>query len=102
MKIVEILLELPEVRVGTGRREREEDKAIKREDKSSKGLLITLIRIRAEESITCLSGTMQDNSAKTTTRTPLFKSLIRFALILPVVVMIKFVSDPLPSPASGP
>lgn len=101
MEVMKILLELPVIKAGKEGRRGEEDKAIKREEKSSKGLLIMLAGIRAEESIVSLSGAIRDNLCKTIIKTPLFKSLISSALILPVVVMIKFTSGLLPDAASA-
>lgn len=94
-----ILLELPVICAGKKRRRREKSRTIEKKDKSRKRLLITSIRIWSVKSMTCFSGTIQDNWAKITTETPLLKSLIKFALILLVVVMIKSISGQLLCPA---
>ncbi len=96
-----ILPELPVVGVGKKERRGEEDRAIKKGDKSPKRLLITLAKIRAEEFMTCLSETMQDNTAKTIIGIPFLKFWIRSALISPLIIMIKFVSGPLPGLSSA-
>lgn len=100
MKVIGILSELPEVGVGKERRRGEESRAIERGDKSLKRLLITLVRIWVRESMTCLSGTMRNNLAKSTTEILLLKFLIRSALMSLVIVMIKFASGLLPGQAS--
>lgn len=74
-------------------RKKEKSRAIEKGDKSPKGLLIMLARIQAEESMTYLSEMIQDNLAKMTIKILSLQSLIRFALISPVIIMIKSVSS---------
>lgn len=93
-----ILLKLPVIRAGKKRRRKEKSRTIEKKDKSRKRLLITSIKIWSVKSMTCFFGTMQDNWAKITTETLLLKSLIKFALILLVVVMIKSISGQLLCP----
>lgn len=100
-----ILLELPVVGVGKEGKRRKKSRAIKKGDKSPKGLLIMSAKIWAEKSRACLSGTMRDNLVETTIEIPLLKFLIRSTLIslvflacrCPVLSMIKSASGPLPS-----
>lgn len=96
MKIVKILPKLPVIKVSKQERRGEKSKAIEKENKFLKRLLITLAKIQIEESMACLSETIQDNSIKMIIEIPLLKFLIRSALILPVVVMIKSISGLLP------
>ena len=86
MKVVGILPELPVMEIGKEKKTREKSRAIEKGDKFSKGLLITLVRIWAKESMAYLFGIIWDNLSKMTRGTPLLKFLIKSALISLLVV----------------